>query len=404
MGVSFLGVPAAAYPVAYGDLRFDFVAPGREPLMWCLIAFCLTFFVTRSITRYIRATAGRPGPRKWWQPHNISVSSKAGTQSGGGGGLHIHHAGFGVILVLMSGVAMVTLATDGTDSQFTAAAIFFGIGAALVLDEFALILHLQDVYWSQDGRTSVDAVFAAVAVAGLLVLGFNPLSFFDIGIWRDNDSDIARISVIALAVLTLALAVVVLLKGKMWTGLLGMFTTPLLFVGAIRLSRPHAPWARWHYTGRATQNASLDGAGALSASALRPGESVAAARHRRRTALSRRQRGRCRTRPPRCTPHLPRVSRRLMRSRPRPAGSGAMRYFYDTEFIDNGRIIDLISIGVVADDGREFYAVSTEFDPESAGRWVRTHVLPKLPSPSSQLWRSRRADPGGPGGLLRYRR
>ncbi len=67
-----------------------------------------------------------------------------------------------------------------------------------------------------------------------------------------------------------------------------------------------------------------------------------------------------------------------------------MRYFYDTEFIDNGRIIDLISIGVVAEDGREFYAVSTEFDPESAGRWVRTHVLPKLPSPASPLWRSRR--------------
>ena len=67
-----------------------------------------------------------------------------------------------------------------------------------------------------------------------------------------------------------------------------------------------------------------------------------------------------------------------------------MRYFYDTEFIDNGRIIDLISIGVVAEDGREFYAVSTEFDPESAGRWVRTHVLPKLPSPASRMWRSRR--------------
>ena len=44
----------------------------------------------------------------------------------------------------------------------------------LLLDEFALILHLQDVYWSEDGRTSVDAVFAAVAVAGLLILGFNP--------------------------------------------------------------------------------------------------------------------------------------------------------------------------------------------------------------------------------------
>ena len=41
-----------------------------------------------------------------------------------------------------------------------------------------------------------------------------------------------------------------------------------------------------------------------------------------------------------------------------------MRYFYDTEFIDNGRHIDLISIGVVADNGTEFYAVSKQFDPE----------------------------------------
>lgn len=66
-----------------------------------------------------------------------------------------------------------------------------------------------------------------------------------------------------------------------------------------------------------------------------------------------------------------------------------MRYFYDTEFIDDGRTIDLISIGIVAEDGREYYAVSTEFDPERAGSWVRANVLPKLPPPASPLWRSR---------------
>jgi hypothetical protein len=93
-------------------------------------------------------------------------------------------------------------------------------------------------------------VFAAVAVAGLLILGFNPLSFFDVGIWRDDHSVAARASVIALAVATLMLALVVLAKGKVWTGLVGMFITPLLFVGALRLSRPHAPWARWRYTNR----------------------------------------------------------------------------------------------------------------------------------------------------------
>jgi len=237
MGVSFAVVPALAHPAVRFDVSLDFVAPGREPLMWCLIAFILTFFITRTITRYIRATADRTGPRRWWQPHNIS----------GSGGLHIHHAVFGVILVLISGVAMVTMATDGTIHQFTAAAVVFGIGAALVLDEFALILHLQDVYWSADGRTSVDAVFVAVAVSGLMVLGFNPLSLFEVGIWRDADSTAARATVLLLALLNLALAVLVLLKGKLWTGLLGLFFTPLLFVGAIRLARPHAPWARWHY-------------------------------------------------------------------------------------------------------------------------------------------------------------
>jgi ABC-type multidrug transport system fused ATPase/permease subunit len=210
---------------------------GRLPLVCCLVAFIVTFFVTRTIVRYIRSHAGSDAPRKWWQPRNISA----------GGGLHIHHVVIGVILVMISGVSMVTLAVDGGVPEFTVAATFFGIGAALVLDEFALILHLSDVYWAEDGRTSVDAVFAAVAVAGLLILGFNPLSFFDVTIWRADQSFEARALVIVAAVLTLLFAVVVLLKGKVWTGLVGMFITPLLLIGALRLSRPHAPWARWRY-------------------------------------------------------------------------------------------------------------------------------------------------------------
>lgn len=229
------------FPTVHLTVQLDFITHDRLPLLSCLVAFILTFFVTRTIVRYIRSQAGSDAPRRWWQPRNISM---------GGGGLHIHHVVIGVVLVMVSGVTMVTLAVNGGVAEFTAAAIFFGIGAALVLDEFALILHLEDVYWAEDGRTSVDAVFAAVAVAGLLVLGFNPLSFFDVGIWRDDHSMVARVSVIVIAVLTLLLAVVVLFKGKVWTGLIGMFITPLLIVGAIRLSRPHAPWARWRYTTR----------------------------------------------------------------------------------------------------------------------------------------------------------
>lgn len=66
-----------------------------------------------------------------------------------------------------------------------------------------------------------------------------------------------------------------------------------------------------------------------------------------------------------------------------------MRYFYDTEFIEDGKTIDLVSIGVVAQDGREYYAVSTEFDASKAGPWVRANVLNQLPSPSSPLWKNR---------------
>ena len=66
-----------------------------------------------------------------------------------------------------------------------------------------------------------------------------------------------------------------------------------------------------------------------------------------------------------------------------------MRFFYDCEFIEDGRTIELVSIGVVAEDGREFYAVSTEFDPSRAIAWVRKNVLDKLPSPADAAWRGR---------------
>lgn len=90
------------------DWNFDLdlvpqIPAGRIPLLWCLIAFLVTFLVTRTIVRYIRATAASDKPKKWWQPRNIS----------GSGGTHIHHVVIGVVLVMVSGVTMVTLAADG---------------------------------------------------------------------------------------------------------------------------------------------------------------------------------------------------------------------------------------------------------------------------------------------------
>ncbi len=217
----------------------DIIGRGRLPLLCCLIAFILTFFVTRTFVRLIRKRKSDGRPPRWWEPRNIHIGSK-----------HIHHVVVGVLLVMISGITLVTLSVNGTEAEFTAAAIIFGIGAALVLDEYALILHLSDVYWEEDGRTSVDAVFAAIAVGGLLVLGLHPLMFF-ISLWQDTThSVVLRAGVVFAMVLTLPLAVLVVLKGKVWTGLIGMFFVPLLVVGAIRLSRPQAPWARYLYMTR----------------------------------------------------------------------------------------------------------------------------------------------------------
>jgi 3' exoribonuclease, RNase T-like len=65
------------------------------------------------------------------------------------------------------------------------------------------------------------------------------------------------------------------------------------------------------------------------------------------------------------------------------------RYFYDCEFVEDGRVVDLVSIGVVDESGREFYAISTEFDPTQAIPWVRRNVLDKLPGPADPAWKSR---------------
>ncbi len=214
----------------------DIIGRGRLPLLCCLVAFILTFFVTRSVVRSIRSRVAAGRPPRWWEPRNIHIGTK-----------HIHHVVVGVLLVMISGVMLVALSVTGNQPELTASAILFGIGAALVLDEYALILHLSDVYWEEDGRTSVDAVFAAVAVGGLLVMGLHPFLFF-VSLWHDTThSVLLRTGVVFAMVLTLPLAVLVVLKGKVWTGLIGMFFVPLLFVGAIRLSRPQAPWARWFY-------------------------------------------------------------------------------------------------------------------------------------------------------------
>ncbi|WP_245966422.1 hypothetical protein [Sphaerisporangium album] len=193
---------------------------GRLPLFCFLVALIVTFLFTRVNVRLIRAKVG------WFRDVNV-------------GDVHVHHVVFGVVLMVLGGVAGLVVA-GFSPGWYALTAAVFGVGAALVLDEFALILHLRDVYWTEEGRTSVDAVFVAVAVTVLLLLGMRPLG------WEAPDpSPAGRWTAVLFLVVNLVLAVVTLLKGKIWTGLAGLFVPILLIVGAVRLARPGSPWARW---------------------------------------------------------------------------------------------------------------------------------------------------------------
>ena len=211
------------------------VQSGRLPLFCFFCAFVVGFGFIRLSTRLIRAQV------RWW-PGNVTP-----------GNLHVHHMVFGVVFMLVGGVTGIA-APNGSLNWRASAAALFGLGAALVLDEFALILHLRDVYWSSAGRLSVEAVFVAAGITVLLLLGIYP-SVVPSPPDRTASTTEAAVTLTLSVALTFILAAITLLKGKIWTGLFGIFFVPLLIVGAIRLARPGSPWARWRYQRRPRKRA-----------------------------------------------------------------------------------------------------------------------------------------------------
>ncbi|MET8468723.1 hypothetical protein ABZY90_30460 [Streptomyces sp. NPDC006422] len=204
----------------------EIVDQGQLPLFCLLVAFIATFGFIRFSVRMIRAQV------RWW-PGNVTP-----------GGLHIHHVVFGVGFMLLGGVGLVAVRSPSLTVQ-SVLAVLFGVGAALVLDEFALILHLRDVYWQREGRASVEAIFVAVAAISLMLLGFRPAPLITAG--REVGDGTALAVTVVCWLLQASLAVVTLLKGKLWTGLFGVFVNVFLVVGAIRLARPNSPWGRSRY-------------------------------------------------------------------------------------------------------------------------------------------------------------
>jgi hypothetical protein len=197
-------------------LEFSLVGT-RSTAAWMLGSFLVVFLATRLITRLIRA--GR-GPFR-----NNTI-----------GGLHVHHLVPGIFLMLLTGAAEFTYRPQGF--WLAALAVGFGAGAALTLDEFALWLHLSDVYWKRQGRVSVDAVLIVAALGGLLVLGFNP---------GGAETTQTALELVIAGLVNLAFSLVAAGKGKIASAIVGVFFTPIAIVAASRLAKPGSPWARRRY-------------------------------------------------------------------------------------------------------------------------------------------------------------
>ena len=209
--------------------QVQIVHSGRLPLFCFFIAFLFSFSFIRLSVRMIRAQV------RWW-PGNVKHGST-----------HVHHMVFGVVFMVVAGVAQLAAPVSSLGWRAGSAGLF-GVGTALVLDEFALIFHLRDVYWTSAGRASVDAVFVAAAITALLLLGISPVGVSSVASYLRTPNDTqAFVSTVMSLLVLFSFAAVTLLKGKLWTGLFGIFLPFLFFVGAVRLARPGSPWARWRY-------------------------------------------------------------------------------------------------------------------------------------------------------------
>jgi hypothetical protein len=206
-------------------LHRNIVEPGKLPLLLALTAFVLTFLITRVVTRLIRAGKGPFG----------NVSS---------GGVHIHHVVPGVVLSVIGGFGAVASGRHGFGAGVCA--VVFGTGAGLVLDEFALILHLDDVYWSEEGRKSVEVVVLTVALVGLVLAGFSPFGVDDVT--QDEAQD--RGGVITSVAVDFLFAMLVLLKGKTRMAIFSVIVPLVGLIGVVRLARPGSFWARRFYRRR----------------------------------------------------------------------------------------------------------------------------------------------------------
>jgi hypothetical protein len=205
--------------VVHASLLTDASEPGRSTAFLVLLGFVLSFLFIRMSARMIRAEVS------WW-PGNVETAS----------GLHLHHLVWGIGLMLVCG--FLGFALGGGSPWYQITAVAFGIGCGLTLDEFALWVRLEDVYWSREGRSSLDAVVLTAAFMALVVIGTEPLGL--------GSAETAPLIVYAVAQ-ALVLSVISFLKGRIGLGVLAIFIPLFGLWATFRLAKPSSPWARRFY-------------------------------------------------------------------------------------------------------------------------------------------------------------
>ncbi len=197
--------------------------PERASAVLVLAAFLVTFAFIRTSARLMRS------PKVPWWPGSVTTES----------GLHIHHLVWGIWLMIICG--FLAFATDLGSPWWQVISIGFGIGIGLTLDEFALWLHLDDVYWSEAGRSSVDAAILAAVLGLLVVLGLRPFGLDETG---------SLVGAIATAIVNITFAAITFFKGRIFLGAIALFVPIVGIWCACRLAKPGSPWAHKRYVGK----------------------------------------------------------------------------------------------------------------------------------------------------------
>ena len=191
-----------------------------EGLFLVLVGFILSFVFIRMSTRLMRS------PRVPWWPGSVVSES----------GVHLHHLVFGIVTMMIAGT--LGFASLGDSPYLEICAFLFGVGAGLTIDEFALWVYLDDVYWAEEGRSSIDATVIAAALMGLVVFGVN----LDIGCESKGCSPWQHLRPAAGPRRRDLLP-----QGRVLHGIIGFFFFPIALYGACRIGKPGSGWARRRY-------------------------------------------------------------------------------------------------------------------------------------------------------------